>query len=129
MGDLDLISRNVELRTSYSPQDALHRAKEAIERVGRVNLARAHIAEESDDAILVEIRPTSPVGALNEDTTFVVEVQSDGEGATAVRAAAADYSAYQQKLFFFIPFGPKSVPGAKVFSKCLEEIERSLTAR
>lgn len=126
MKDLDLVHRSLELRTSYSPQEALGQAKEAIERVGRVSLARAHVVGESEEELLVEIRPTSPVGILADNTTFVVGVRSDGEGTTVVSAEAAKYSVYQEKLFFFIPFGPKNIPGAKVFAKCLEEIEGSL---
>lgn len=125
MGDLDKVNRTLELRTSHAPEGALASARAAVEGVGRVELARPHVVSEAGDGFRVEIKPTSPVGILLDNTTFVVEARRDGES-TLVTVGADDFSVYQQKALFFIPVGPKSVPGVKVYVRCLEAIEQVL---
>lgn len=125
MSDLEKIGKRLSAATARSADEALQLARAAIEGVGRVNLARAEVVAENGESLLVEIKPTSPVGFLADNTTFTVTARPDGTG-TIVLVEVEDYSVYQEKLFFFIPFGPKQVPGSKVYGRCLDAIQAAI---
>lgn len=124
MGDVDIVERKLEVRSELPPQEALSRSRRAVESVGRVNLAKPHIVGDSNNGFVVEIKPTSPVGALLDNTSFAVEVTEEA-GSSVIRVETTSYSTYQEKVLFF-RVGPKSVPGSKVYLRALEAIEKAL---
>ncbi len=125
MNDIERVSRVGTYSTNKTVPESIAAIQQAIESVGRVNLAKARISEITDSTIDVEIRPTSPVGIAADNTWFSVTCRDD-EDQTEVKVEVTDYTPYQQKMFGFIPVGPKMVAGWKVYERCLDAIDAAL---
>lgn len=125
MGDLEKINRSLELATRLSAQDAVAKARDVVTGMSAYRLTRAHIVSEWNDGFTVEIRPTTPIGWLTKDTSFIVAAERTVDGAD-LTVQAESYATYQEKMLWFIPFGPKVVPGAAMYIKVLDAIETAL---
>lgn len=121
MGYREKVSERFEATTDLSPGDALARARRVIEDLGSVRTWRLGIESEDSQGFSVVIKPTI-LGALNERTTFTVTTRAAPDGRSIVNAEIGRFAVYQEKFLWFIPAGPKSVPGIAAYLRSLDEL-------